>query len=468
MKLAQYAIDEKVIAKFQKLKTGRVIVLELNENSDLLDTVKAPSFEFFKGMLGSEGLLWQIYSKTGLGAKPKRDYLYLLNNKLYFDITLEDQYMFHPGPIRQFKIKNQELVASFPWNLSNIIFRIIKPVEMLRQSMNVGLVTFILSKLVNEYPPEKKKALKFYKELSKEAAEMPTNRLISKAVTSLQLAIESMSLSLVASICSTYQVKIPKALHKICSELRSMRENKDRIHIDYPYHSLWPYDISRQRFSENDVSSPSYARMLEAIPAAPKDPYLVLRENSKFLASVYLAAMRKCYLELGARSGFENYIFYLSTKELSNAFGNNSKVTWNMAHMRSRTENNGKYAPSMIVISQGKAYIKARDQFVKGMSCAAKKVVRGRAVFIESESGFEKVQEGDVVFSHSLSPNLTAVYPKAAAIVSAGGGVLAHAALIARESNIVCIVKTSNIDFVKEGYYVTVDGRSGDVRVENK
>jgi phosphohistidine swiveling domain-containing protein len=55
------------------------------------------------------------------------------------------------------------------------------------------------------------------------------------------------------------------------------------------------------------------------------------------------------------------------------------------------------------------------------------------------------------------------LYSKAAAVVSETGSAMAHAAIIAREMTIPCIVE-ADISGIKEGQRIQVDGLSGEVR----
>lgn len=63
-----------------------------------------------------------------------------------------------------------------------------------------------------------------------------------------------------------------------------------------------------------------------------------------------------------------------------------------------------------------------------------------------------------------MSGDLTSVVTKAAAIVTDQGGLLCHAAIVARERNVPCIVGVGNATTeIKEGEIVTVDANAGKV-----
>jgi pyruvate,water dikinase len=100
--------------------------------------------------------------------------------------------------------------------------------------------------------------------------------------------------------------------------------------------------------------------------------------------------------------------------------------------------------------------------------------VRGKAKLIESTDDLGKMEKGDILVSHITYPNLLPAMKKAAAIVTNIGGVICHAAIIARELNIPCIVGTKfATKKIKDGDEVEVDevevdANKGIVRIINK
>jgi phosphohistidine swiveling domain-containing protein len=91
--------------------------------------------------------------------------------------------------------------------------------------------------------------------------------------------------------------------------------------------------------------------------------------------------------------------------------------------------------------------------------------VKGKAKIIESIDDLKKMQKGDILISHITYPNLMPGMKKAAAIVTNVGGLISHAAIVAREMNIPCVVGTKFATKVfKDGDLVEVDADKGIVR----
>lgn len=73
---------------------------------------------------------------------------------------------------------------------------------------------------------------------------------------------------------------------------------------------------------------------------------------------------------------------------------------------------------------------------------------------------------GDILITETTSPEWMPACQKAAAIVTAQGGLLSHAAIVSRELGIPCIVGVSNVmRIIKDGDLIEVDADKGTVRI---
>src|SRR3990172_3962749 len=98
------------------------------------------------------------------------------------------------------------------------------------------------------------------------------------------------------------------------------------------------------------------------------------------------------------------------------------------------------------------------------VACGGKAV--GRAKIVGNIDDMGKVNHGDVIISPMTSPDLMPAIRRCVAIVTNFGGITCHAAIVAREFNIPCIVGTNNAtEVIKEEDLVEVDANSGVVRV---
>lgn len=74
--------------------------------------------------------------------------------------------------------------------------------------------------------------------------------------------------------------------------------------------------------------------------------------------------------------------------------------------------------------------------------------------------------EGDILVAKVTEPSMVVMMNKAAAFVTDLGGITSHAALIAREIGVPCVVGTKEATAVlKDGMRVRVDGGTGEVTV---
>jgi pyruvate,water dikinase len=90
----------------------------------------------------------------------------------------------------------------------------------------------------------------------------------------------------------------------------------------------------------------------------------------------------------------------------------------------------------------------------------------GTVRVVMGEQQFSKIRPGDVVVCPTTSPAWSVVFPSMGALVTDGGGILSHPAIIAREHGIPAVVGTGNATTaLNDGQRVTVDGSMGVVEV---
>lgn len=78
---------------------------------------------------------------------------------------------------------------------------------------------------------------------------------------------------------------------------------------------------------------------------------------------------------------------------------------------------------------------------------------------------YDKFKKGDIMVTHDGSAELTIFLKKAGAIVTNEGGMICHAANIAREMKTPCIVATKfATKFIKSGDIIEVDANKGIVK----
>jgi phosphohistidine swiveling domain-containing protein len=90
----------------------------------------------------------------------------------------------------------------------------------------------------------------------------------------------------------------------------------------------------------------------------------------------------------------------------------------------------------------------------------------GRVRIVNSVADFDAFEPGEVLVARATAPAWTPIFERAAAIVTDGGTLAAHASLVAREYGLPAVVGTADATRrLKTGQVVTVDGSAGTVEI---
>ncbi len=101
------------------------------------------------------------------------------------------------------------------------------------------------------------------------------------------------------------------------------------------------------------------------------------------------------------------------------------------------------------------------EEQITGM-VASKGLARGRVAIVRGVKDLEKVKEGDVLVAVATHPDYVSAMRRAVAIVTDEGGVTSHAAIVAREFGIPCIVGTKQATkILKDGDMLKVNAEEG-------
>jgi rifampicin phosphotransferase len=102
---------------------------------------------------------------------------------------------------------------------------------------------------------------------------------------------------------------------------------------------------------------------------------------------------------------------------------------------------------------------------LKGTGASAG-VVRGPARVALGAEDFERIQRGDIIVCPSSNPSWVPVFAIAGGLVTNTGGVLAHAAVVAREFGLPAVVGVAGAtDRIADGRMVEIDGTAGTVKL---
>ena len=114
------------------------------------------------------------------------------------------------------------------------------------------------------------------------------------------------------------------------------------------------------------------------------------------------------------------------------------------------------------------------SNIINGTTAYKGRVIAKARVFAPDYSDFGKIakdvemmEEGDILVAETTSPEIIQACKKASAIITNQGGMLSHAAIVARELKIPCIIGMDKdiVKLIKTGDKVEVDADNGIVRI---
>lgn len=92
-------------------------------------------------------------------------------------------------------------------------------------------------------------------------------------------------------------------------------------------------------------------------------------------------------------------------------------------------------------------------------------IAEGRVRIVEEGREPPMFDEGDILVAKVTEPSMVVMMNKAGAFVTDYGGMTGHAAIVARELGVPCVVGTGNAtEVLKDGMRIRVDGNEGVVR----
>lgn len=107
-----------------------------------------------------------------------------------------------------------------------------------------------------------------------------------------------------------------------------------------------------------------------------------------------------------------------------------------------------------------------KTKVIIGTPVSLGKIVARVKVCSGSEEAIKKIKRGDILVCGMTLPNYVPAMKKAGAIITDEGGLTCHAAILARELDIPCIVGTKiATKILKDGYKVEVNANHGVIRI---
>lgn len=113
----------------------------------------------------------------------------------------------------------------------------------------------------------------------------------------------------------------------------------------------------------------------------------------------------------------------------------------------------------------GERFAQDDEAIVRGTGASAG-IVTGPARIVVGPDDFERVQPGDIIIAPSSNPSWVPLFTIAGGLVTNTGGVLSHAAVVAREFDLPAVVGTGDAtERIRDGQLLELDGTTGYVRL---
>lgn len=197
------------------------------------------------------------------------------------------------------------------------------------------------------------------------------------------------------------------------------------------------------------------------------------RKRSTFFATHYLSLL---ITEIGKRADFPlEELKYLLPNEVGKVF--NGKITREELKKRMKGcvalfgEKDAYITADETAISGLRSYFDSMNlpteeiSVIKGLPASLGKA-KGKVKVLRSAREIKKVEKGDILVAVMTRPDYVIAMKKAAAIVTDEGGITCHAAIVARELRIPCVIATKfATKALKDGDVVEVDADKGEVKI---
>lgn len=258
-----------------------------------------------------------------------------------------------------------------------------------------------------------------------------------------------------------------------------------RVYLEMPDYN--PDAEQQRQVAERDaaiaealsgLSSPDAERLRAAIDGASH--VVSLQEDHNFYIDqrgafsprrLVLAAARR--LVSNGLLAEANDVFYLRSGDLLAALGGTSRDAQStadrtkagMARWASVTPPQTIGAPPTEEQATAPTFIDGGSQQLSG-SGASSGLARGPARVLMSLSEADRLRPGDVLVARTTMPAWTPLFAAACAVITETGGVLSHAAVVAREYGIPAVLNVVDATrLIRDGQPIEVDGSQGIVRL---
>lgn len=117
------------------------------------------------------------------------------------------------------------------------------------------------------------------------------------------------------------------------------------------------------------------------------------------------------------------------------------------------------------IVDISKKFLTIKNHLENGV-VAYPGIVRGRARILRTGADIKKVKKGDIIVAIMTFPHFVPAMEKASGFITDEGGILCHAAIVAREMKKPCIIGTKNATKVlKDGQHIELNANLNTIKV---
>lgn len=203
-----------------------------------------------------------------------------------------------------------------------------------------------------------------------------------------------------------------------------------------------------------------------------------LRENGKHYYFKATARVKEQLLAIGEELAGRQYlnnsrdIFFLELKDLDMIVAGRATPEHVRDLIYQRKQERAKYEtldPPDIVFEDGSTLnIQAKQSPVFTGEPVSFGKTRGRARIIKDFKSSSSLEQGDILITHHTDPGWTPLFSIAGGVVIEVGGLICHAAMVARELGLPAVVLPGATSSIPDGARIELDADMGTVRIMEK
>lgn len=245
----------------------------------------------------------------------------------------------------------------------------------------------------------------------------------------------------------------------------------------FGHRAVQDLELACPRFRELGVDAVPFSGALSAPAPAPRLPaglatrvdllrqLLVLKERVKDALCHSVGAVRSLILEIGRRGGLDDDVFFLTLPEIWSLQAGPAPALLQVASER-RTRHAALLAVplprELRLVDIERLGIPAAPQAggdLRGVRVCGGETVEGTALVLhEATPAGQAIPPGTILVSRNASPALSRHFPLAAGLVTGGGGMLSHLAILAREMGVPYVAGCAGVDGIRSGDHLSLHG----------